>query len=82
MTGVVLLDGQPVSGATVAFLPATGSADAAPAQAVTGADGTFEVVSSFDQGRTTKRGMTPIMWREWSCLLWLFIFVLLPQKRK
>jgi hypothetical protein len=55
----VTLDGQPVAGADIAFLPATNTPDAAPAQAVTNKAGRFEVVSLFDQGRTSRTGMTP-----------------------
>jgi hypothetical protein len=58
VTGEVTLDGQPVVGADVAFLPSTSTPDAAPAQAVTDAAGRFEVVSLFDQGRTSQAGMT------------------------
>jgi hypothetical protein len=59
VTGEVTLDGQPVAGADVAFLPDTNTPDTAPAQAVTDDSGRFEVVTIFDQGRTTQAGMTP-----------------------
>jgi hypothetical protein len=58
VTGQVTLDGQPVAAADVAFLPSTSTPEAAPAQAVTDESGRFEVVSLFDQGRTSKAGMT------------------------
>lgn len=59
VTGVVTLDGQPVAGADVSFLPAAGDAEAAPAQAVTDDAGRFEVATLFDQGRTSQPGMRP-----------------------
>jgi hypothetical protein len=58
VTGEVTLDGQPVVGADIAFLPDSSTPDAAPAQAVTDQTGRFEVVSQFDQGRTSQAGMT------------------------
>jgi hypothetical protein len=58
VTGEVTLDGQSVAGADVAFLPSISTPDAAPAQAVTDEAGRFEVVSLFDQGRTSQAGMT------------------------
>src|SRR5687768_4389869 len=58
VTGIVTLDGQPVAGADVAFLPGAGTPDAAPAQAVTDDRGRFEVTTLFDQGRTSRAGMT------------------------
>lgn len=58
VTGKVTLDGQPVAGADIAFLPSTSSPDAVPAQAVTDDTGRFEVVSLFDQGRISQAGMT------------------------
>ena len=58
VTGEVTLDGQPVAGADVAFLPSTSTPDATPAQAVTDETGRFEVVTLFDQGRTSQAGMT------------------------
>lgn len=57
VTGVVTLDGQPVAGADVAFLPAASDTEAAPAQAVTDDAGHFEVATLFDQGRTSRQGM-------------------------
>jgi hypothetical protein len=59
VTGEVTLDGEPVAGAAVAFLPDDSTPDAAAAQAVTDDRGRFEVVTIFDQGRTTRAGMTP-----------------------
>ena len=59
VTGEVRLNGQPVAGADVAFLPSASTPDAAPAQAVTDETGRFEVVSLFDQGRKSRAGMTP-----------------------
>ena len=59
VTGEVTLDGQAVGGADVAFLPSAESTDAVPAQAVTDATGRFEVISIFDQGRVSQRGMRP-----------------------
>jgi hypothetical protein len=58
VAGEVTLDGQPVAGADVAFLPSTSTPDAAPAQAVTDDGGRFEVVTLFDHGRTSQAGMT------------------------
>jgi hypothetical protein len=58
VTGQVTLDGQPVAAADVAFLPSPSTPDAVPAQAVTDENGRFEVVSLFDQGRTSQAGMT------------------------
>jgi hypothetical protein len=59
VTGEVTLDGEPVAGAAVAFLPDASTPDAAAAQAVTDDRGRFEVVTLFDQGRITRSGMTP-----------------------
>ena len=59
VTGEVTLDGVPVAGADVSFLPAADGANTVPAQAVTDDAGKFEVISVFDQGKTTKPGMTP-----------------------
>lgn len=59
VTGEVTLNGQPVAGADVAFMPKVEGAASAPAQAITGDTGRFEVVSLFDQGRTTRSGMLP-----------------------
>ena len=58
VTGEVTLNGQMVAGADVAFLPSAGTPDAVPAQAVTDETGRFEVVTLFDQGRTSQAGMT------------------------
>ncbi len=60
MTGVVKQDGTPVEGAVLAFIPvvAANAAGAAPGgQSQTGADGTFTVQSTFDQGKTTHEGL-------------------------
>ena len=59
VTGEVTLNGQPVAGADVAFMPTVEGPDSAPAQAITDDAGRFEVVSLFDQGRTTRTGMVP-----------------------
>jgi len=59
VTGEVLLDGQPVSGADISFMPTADATDAAPAQAVTDAAGRFLVTSVFDQGRISAPGMRP-----------------------
>ena len=59
VTGEVTLNGQPVAGADVAFMPTVSGPDSAPAQAITDDTGRFEVVSLFDQGRTTRTGMLP-----------------------
>jgi hypothetical protein len=59
VAGTVTFDGQPVAGADVAFLPSRNASDAAPAQATTDEAGRFEVVSLFDQGRTSQAGMRP-----------------------
>ena len=59
VTGEVLLEGQPVAGADVVFMPTADSTDAAPAQAVTDAAGRFVVTSVFDQGRISAPGMRP-----------------------
>lgn len=59
VTGIVSLDGAPVAGADVAFLPMSAGGDAAPAQAITNDSGEFEVVSVFEQGRVSKNGMLP-----------------------
>jgi hypothetical protein len=59
VTGEVILDGVPVKGADVSFLPETDDAHTVPAQAVTDDAGRFEVISVFDQGKTTKPGMIP-----------------------
>ena len=59
VTGNVTFEGTPVNGADVAFVPLNAGANAIPAQAVTNDAGAFEVVSVFDQGRTTKTGMLP-----------------------
>jgi hypothetical protein len=57
VSGRVTLDGQPVSEATVSFVPK--ATEGTAAQAVTNSDGTFVVQSMFDQGRVTKDGMAP-----------------------
>jgi hypothetical protein len=59
VTGEVTLNGQPVAGADVAFMPRVERPDLVPAQAITDDTGRFEVVSLFDQGRTTSTGMLP-----------------------
>jgi hypothetical protein len=59
VTGEVTLDGAPMAGADVSFLPVAEDPDMSPAQAVTDEAGKFEVISVFDQGRTTKPGMIP-----------------------
>ena len=59
VTGNVSLDGAPVAGADVAFIPLSAGGEAAPAQAITNDAGEFEVVSVFDQGRVSKKGMLP-----------------------
>ena len=63
VTGEVTLNGQPVAGADVAFMPKVEDADYTPAQAITDSAGRFEVVSLFDQGRTTQTGMLPGAYR-------------------
>jgi hypothetical protein len=55
--GEVTLNGQPVISADVAFMPTVEGPESAPAQAITDDAGRFEVVSLFDQGRTTRTGM-------------------------
>jgi hypothetical protein len=59
VTGRVTLEGQPVLGADVAFVPPKDATGTAPAQAVTDRDGHYEVMSIFDQGRVDQPGMTP-----------------------
>lgn len=59
VTGKVTLDGAPVAQAVVSLIPTADAANAVPAQATTSEGGEFEVYSAFDQGRTTKAGMTP-----------------------
>ena len=59
VTGVVTIDGAPVNGADVTFVPANPTTEAVPAQAATNDQGEFEVVSVFDGGRVSKPGMTP-----------------------
>jgi hypothetical protein len=59
VTGEVMLNGQPVAGADVAFMPKVEGPDSASAQAITDDTGRFEVVSLFDQGRTSQAGMLP-----------------------
>jgi hypothetical protein len=58
VTGEVTLNGQPVAGADVTFLPSSNTPDALPAQAVTDETGRFEVITLFDQGQTNRAGMT------------------------
>ena len=62
VTGVVTQKGQPVEGAIVAFF-AVAAADpsgrSAGGQAETGADGSFSIQSTFDQGKTTQEGLPP-----------------------
>lgn len=59
VTGIVTIDGAPVNGADIAFIPVTPTAAAVPAQAATNDKGEFEVVSVFDGGRVSKPGMLP-----------------------
>lgn len=56
VTGVVTRSGQPVEGATVQFFPAA-EGMAAGGQAMTAADGAFEVESTFDAGKTMQKGL-------------------------
>lgn len=59
VTGIVSLDGAPVAGADVSFIPLSAGGNVAPAQAITNDAGEFEVVSVFEQGRVSKNGMLP-----------------------
>lgn len=56
VTGVVLLDGDPVDDATVTFQPV---GDGISSQALTAPDGTFSVESSSDRGQTYQSGLKP-----------------------
>lgn len=56
VTGIVTLAGRPVDGATVQFFPA-GEGTPTGGQAMTGSDGTFEVESTFDVGKTMQKGL-------------------------
>lgn len=55
VTGKVTQKGQPVAGAVVAFVAVTSGEPGG--QAETGADGTFAMQSTADQGRTTLPGL-------------------------
>ena len=48
--GIVTLDGKPLEGANVNFLPEVASAKSQPAQAMTKADGTFKMETHGDGG--------------------------------
>ena len=56
VTGQVLLDGQPLEGASVIFSPVEAGPEIGSASAVTDADGNFELKSSFS---TTGIGAVP-----------------------
>lgn len=61
VTGTVTFESQPVEGAEVVFTPLPGAETADLAhggQGETDADGKFSVVSTFDQGKTTQKGLT------------------------
>ena len=59
VTGVVTLAGQPVEGAAVQFFPVATEGGGTGAQALSKADGTFEVETTFDAGKTMEKGMRP-----------------------
>jgi hypothetical protein len=59
VTGTVTLDGAPLQGATVVFVPQDSGENQLPVQAFTDETGTFTMISLFDNGRTEKPGMQP-----------------------
>jgi hypothetical protein len=55
--GTVTMDGKPVAGAVIQFMPDSSSAGALGGQASTAADGGYDVSVFLDQGKSTKRGL-------------------------
>jgi len=62
VTGRVTLDGSPVAKATVVFLPKTGGG-AIIVQAMTDAEGEFDVHTFLDMGKRILHGMMPADYR-------------------
>jgi hypothetical protein len=58
VTGTVTFNGNPVEGANVIFNPSTGSGQTLASQAVTGADGRFELKTHIGAGEF-KIGIVP-----------------------
>jgi len=57
LTGTVTLDGTPVAGADVTFLPSSRDSAIVGGNAFTNDDGSYEATIFVDGGKTTKRGL-------------------------